>query len=567
VTDAATPLVDVAQPAETPPSGEQTERSSRWAAWVFGAYVAAGLPLLVLGLGKFWWFFRDDWFFITDRDISYHGLIDDHNGHWSTVPVVAFRFLWSIFGLHTYAPYKASVVALHLVVVVCVRAVMRRYGVGPWLATVLAGVLVLFGAGREDILWAFQIGFTGSIALMYVQWVIADRDQAPIDRRDLLGVVCGILAVASSSPSIPIVAALSVTLLIRRGWRASVLHAAPPTAAYLLWSLLASPDRSSPWGSPPVSALFEWVENGLVSTVDDLTGHRWATVILALGVAAGTVLAVARPARPLPDDGPAPASDHRLVGFAFAARRRLRPVIGPIALFGATVLFILLAAQRAWIFGPAAASASRYIYAYAAFSMPLVAMAIQELARRWRPLAPLLALLLIIGVPYNIERFRDPVFGPAHHAHQRDLLLNVVRSPAMAHAPDDVRPDPDGFNSPGLTVGFFRWAEAHGKLPEITTPIPSVIEAELTIRLGLDQDQVTEISPCEPTTLTEFEPEVGTSFYLSTSADVRARDHVGAQWPTRLRQGDGPKVTVLAPDLDLEIRSEDGGPATICIID
>ena len=274
MTDAATPLVDVAQPAETPPSGEQTERSSRWAAWVFGAYVAAGLPLLVLGLGKFWWFFRDDWFFITDRDISYHGLIDDHNGHWSTVPVVAFRFLWSIFGLHTYAPYKASVVALHLVVVVCVRAVMRRYGVGPWLATVLAGVLVLFGAGREDILWAFQIGFTGSIALMYVQWVIADRDQAPIDRRDLLGVVCGILAVASSSPSIPIVAALSVTLLIRRGWRASVLHAAPPTAAYLLWSLLASPDRSSPWGSPPVSALFEWVENGLVSTVDDLLRAR-----------------------------------------------------------------------------------------------------------------------------------------------------------------------------------------------------------------------------------------------------------------------------------------------------
>ena len=198
----------------TPPPGN--ERSARWAAWAFGAYVIAGLPLLVLVIGKFWWFFRDDWFFITDRDLSVNGLFDDHNGHWSTSPVLVFRALYATVGLNSYAPYKATVVVAHLVVAVCIRAIMRRYGVGPWLATALAGSFVLLGSGREDILWAFQIGFTFSVLFGLLYLVLVDHDGA-FDRRDGLGVLFGFASLASHGPGLAVVTGVMVTVWLRRG--------------------------------------------------------------------------------------------------------------------------------------------------------------------------------------------------------------------------------------------------------------------------------------------------------------------------------------------------------------
>lgn len=80
--------------------------------------------------------------------------------------------------------------------------------------------------------------------------------------------------------------------------------------------------------------------------------------------------------------------------------------------------------------------------------------------------------LLILGVPHNIAEFEDTVFSPDHHDHQGRLILNVLRHPAAANAPDRLRPDPDVFNSQSLTVGFLRRAATEGKLPEVSGPIP-----------------------------------------------------------------------------------------------
>ena len=44
------------------------------------------------------------------------GLFRPHNEHWSTLPILAFRLLWQLFGLRTYVLYLALVVTLHLLV-------------------------------------------------------------------------------------------------------------------------------------------------------------------------------------------------------------------------------------------------------------------------------------------------------------------------------------------------------------------------------------------------------------------------------------------------------------------
>ena len=193
-------------PAETPPAAEAGERpapiaddlaaqrSARAALWVFVAFVVVAFPFVLFRLGDYHWFFRDDFFFITDRSLtSPSDLLRPHNTHWSTIPVIAFGALWKLFGLRSYVPYQASVLLLHLTAAVLLRVIMRRAGVGPWLATAFAGVFVLFGPGSENIVWAFQIGFTGSLVFGLTQLVLADHE-GPSDRHTGLALGSGLLA-------------------------------------------------------------------------------------------------------------------------------------------------------------------------------------------------------------------------------------------------------------------------------------------------------------------------------------------------------------------------------------
>ena len=70
---------------------------------------------MLFGVGSYHWFFRDDFFFLAGRKLtSANDLFRPHNADWSTVPVIAFRILWSLFGLRSYVPYQATVLALHL---------------------------------------------------------------------------------------------------------------------------------------------------------------------------------------------------------------------------------------------------------------------------------------------------------------------------------------------------------------------------------------------------------------------------------------------------------------------
>jgi hypothetical protein len=81
---------------------------------LFAALLVVAWPVIVFGLADYVWFFRDDWSFIAERELSLEDLFEPHNAHWSTVPLVAFRGLYAVFGLHSYVPYLAVVVAAHL---------------------------------------------------------------------------------------------------------------------------------------------------------------------------------------------------------------------------------------------------------------------------------------------------------------------------------------------------------------------------------------------------------------------------------------------------------------------
>lgn len=529
-------------------SAWEVVRGPRAAAAAFGAYLVVALPLLVLSLGRYMWFFRDDWFFLTDRELTDPGsLFEAHNGHWSTVPVVVFRVLYRIFGLDSYRPYQAAVVVVHLGVCVLVRVIARRVGVGPWLATVMASLLVLFGAGREDIIWGFQVGFTGAMFFALLQLVLADHD-GPFGRRDVLAIGVGVLAVMSASPAIPLILVAGVALLVRHGWRAAALQTVPLGIGYVIWRTLTDAEQSSPFGRPGIDVVLDWLRSGTVATYDGLAGGStalaWALpAILLIGLATALV---------------SPTDDHdagkgRFAGGLTEARR----IATPLALLASPLVFMLLSVQARWVSGPDAAAASRYLYFYVVATVPALSVGIAALARRWRPAGVLLGLAIFaVSVPPNVRAFDEPPFGPAFHRERRLLVVYAPRVPWARDVPRDARPVVDMFVGDDLDMGFILDAVAAGRLTPGAGHVPPHIRDELYVRLGTRQRQATAFpESCERLEPgLRLEPDLGETYILTGDVNVWGYERGRrSNAPTLVRASEGSELTIARDGLDLQI--------------
>ena len=83
--------------------------SARAALVVFVVFALAMVPLLV-HWGDKWWFWADDWDFLATRTGGNLGdLFRAHYQHWVTLPVLAYRLLWVLFGIRSYLPYQLLV--------------------------------------------------------------------------------------------------------------------------------------------------------------------------------------------------------------------------------------------------------------------------------------------------------------------------------------------------------------------------------------------------------------------------------------------------------------------------
>jgi hypothetical protein len=546
-------------PATTGAPDDSARLNARLALWAFVGFVVVAFFAVLFKLGSYHWFFNDDFVFLTERNAgSAHDLFRDHNTHWSTVPVLAFRALWTIFGLRSYAPYQSTVLLLHLSACVLLRVIMRRAGASPWIATAAASAFVLFGAGYQNIIWAFQIGFTASLVFGLAQLVLADHD-GPVDWRDLLGLVAGLLSLMSSGVGITMAIVAGLATLMRRGWKVASLQTAFLAAAYLTWSLAVRPDYSSPYGRPPVGAVFRWVRSSEIGTWVALGHFDVVAVALAVVLAVGLVLMLAR---------------------ADGIRALLARVAGPVALLVGGVAFPVMAVQgRRWS-DPDFARSSRYLHLGAAFALPILAVAATAIARQWRLVTPVLVALFLVAVPWNLDEFKQDVYGPSFMARRKAILTNIVRLPEARQVPRDVRPIPDPRLSPNLNIGFLLDAEDAGKLPDRSGPMSSEFENELRLRLGVAQRNrplPTEVdeavrallagTPQVPETVrcqviqqaVDLSPERGTEWWIIQPVSIATRE--GSQTTSERVEFDpksGRALTVELDDLDLRLEPAEG---------
>jgi hypothetical protein len=193
-----------------------------------------GVAVVVLVVGRDTTFFFDEWNFILDR--RGHGadvFLDGHNGHLSLLPVLVYKGLLETVGLDHYWLYRSLLVVLHLASGGLVFALARRR-TAPWPAFMAAALVLVLGAAWDDLLWAFQIGFLGSVAAGLAMLLALDR-KSP--RADVLAAVALGVSLACSGLGSAFALAAIVELALGRQWRRLAVVCGPALALYGLWTL------------------------------------------------------------------------------------------------------------------------------------------------------------------------------------------------------------------------------------------------------------------------------------------------------------------------------------------
>ena len=388
---------------------------------MFFAVVAGAAPLYLI-LGERQSFFLDEWDFLSDRDVgSLSDLLRPHWEHWTTIPVVMYRVVWYFVGLRSYVPYQVMVIALHLIAATLLWIVMRRADVRPYIAAAAGSAFVLFGAGRDNIVWAFQITFVGSLVCGLAHLLLADHD-GPVDRRDAWGIGFGLAGLMCSGVGVTMVIVVGIAAFLRRGWRAALFHTVPLGCVYVAWWFFHGRGATSIVADS--GSIFRFVsisvENGF-ARFGQLPG---------VGIALAVILIV----------GIGLTMQQKSLAFL-----RQHASVPAALLVGALLFTLVNAIGRAASHGPETARAGRYVHLFVAMMLPALAVAADAVVERWRVLAPLVVALLLIGIPGNLDSVR--LQGADQFALGTARVVELVaaladrkaRPPLIASAPGEHR--------------------------------------------------------------------------------------------------------------------------------
>ncbi len=470
---------------------------NRWAPGLLAAALAVGGFLLLAVFGEGQWFSRDDW-----QLIGYYEVLQDHNQHWSTVTIVAYRALYLVFGLNSYVPYQIVGVLVHLLVVCLLFLIMRRARVQPWVAAIAAGSFILYAPGAPLLLSQFQM--TLGLSLGLIQLLLADHDGAN-RTRDALALGAGLLAIMTSGVGVAVVAGVGVAVLLKRGWLAATIQTLPLAVIYLLWWTQAAPGGRT--ARFDLAAIVEWCLASLEGVALGLGGsYLLIGGLLALFTVVGALLTLRR--------------------YSLATLR-----VRCNAVAGLSITGLLLVATTYFgrgFFGSTEASSGRFSYLLVACFLPLIAVSFNELIGRWVWTAvPTLGLLLLV-VPIHFAALVDGTPGrQANSATLRQQLAAIHPFLADSQVPDEVRPwiGRRGTGMGELEMGFLRSASRTDRLEAPTNPAGEQTREQATTRIGLAQQRAifgVDPADCQEITTPEIrKTNVGDIFRFSTNPYLR----------------------------------------------
>lgn len=156
-------------------------------------------------------FLSDEWDLLLLRPgWGIDQFMDPFHEHTVIAPAFIYHVIQEVFGMDSARPFQLLATGAFLLSCVLFFIYVRRR-VGPWIALLMTALLLFLGAAFEDLLWAFQIGYFGSLAAGLGALLALDRD----DRKgDILASVLLVVALLFSSLGIPFVAGAAVEWLL-----------------------------------------------------------------------------------------------------------------------------------------------------------------------------------------------------------------------------------------------------------------------------------------------------------------------------------------------------------------
>jgi hypothetical protein len=381
---------------------------------------------IILVIARDQWFFGDDWAILAPHLDG--AVMQPHVGHWNLVPALVFPALRNLIGLGSYLPYLLLALAAHLTVAHLTWRILNRVGVPAWGATIVGFLVVLLGAGAEDILWAFQFGFMGAVAIGLGIVLLLDRERLGAVRVVAV-IMLAIVAPMFSGTFIPLLAAAAIVGLVRRGFLRTVVLFLPAAASYVTWYVsYALHDANTPQG------------------VHTLAAAAYALLYASAMLAGGL-------GRALPYIGlgviPAVAV---VVWFIVTVRRGIRGQALPAyALACGAVVFVLFTAYARSSFGLSAAGAQRYAYVTIVLLLPGLSLLVARLVRgrrRWTIVAAVLTMLLVVFNAATLEASGELQAAREQASHRRidadyTAVTTAHPSTAVLQAPADPKWAPD----------------------------------------------------------------------------------------------------------------------------
>ena len=418
----------------------------------------AGAVLLRANHGQ--WFSADEWEFFNNRMNGWgEVLFLAHNEHWSTVPILVYRALFAAFGLRSYLPYAAVLVVLHLVTTHLLWRILLRAGVVPPVATALAVLFALLGAGAQNLIWAFQIGFVASVMLGLVHFLLVDHD-GPFDRRDIAGWAVAVVGLMCSGVTVTMVAVAGLAVLLRRSAIPALATVSVPGAIYVVWLLSAGRDGLGSHETTLDSLLGvpEYVWTGLSTTLERGLGIAGAGAALAVLVAVWMLRR--RPAQ-MPSES---------VALAMGA--------------GAACLFVIVGVGRS-SFGSEQATASRYVYIAFALLVPVLGLILSSFAAQSAGARVAVFALVGLALVHNAGELRTASVGESAPEQQsRRRILAAAGLDASGATMVSTVPEP--INAPELTMATLSRFRLDGKLPDdVSVTDDDVLAAATALQVAL----------------------------------------------------------------------------------
>jgi hypothetical protein len=338
-------------------------------------YYLLGVGLIaILIIARDQWFFGDDWSILAPHLDSQ--IMGSRNGHWNLIPAVVFQAIRNLIGLGSYTPYLLCAIAAHLVVAHLLWRILNRCGLRAWGATAVAFLVILLGAGAENILWAFQFGFMGAVAVGLGVVLLMDSERLGPAR--IVGIVLlSLLAPTFSGTAIPVLVAAALVGWIRHGFLRTALMVAPAAVIYLAWYVhyVIQVPGASPGGVKTLDqALFALVFAGAMVA----GGLGRALPWIGLGVIPAVAV---------------------VVWFVATVRRGFRSMELPAyALAIGALVFVLLTADTRSDDGLSSAAAERYAYVTIVLLLPAMSLLVARVVAtrpRWTMVATVGVLCLV----------------------------------------------------------------------------------------------------------------------------------------------------------------------------